>query len=170
MSVSTRSHTPSPSVSVSTCSHPPPPSPSVSVSTRIHKTVSTNHSLFEEKGEPEQNRTAALLLHLTAWPNRLALSFVVHRVFEPYFYHHDHFFFLSFFRLVMALILKLSSLSFSFFFFLPPPPPPPQHYHLFHHYCSSQCCYYCFMCSLLACRLAGTDCKNRQLPKILILV
>ena len=46
----------------------------------------------------------------------------------------------------------------------------PRHYHLFHHYSGSQCCYYCFMCSLLACRLAGTDCKNRQLPKILILV
>ena len=29
---------------------------------------------------------------------------------------------------------------------------------------------FCFMCSLLASRLAGTDCKNRQLPKILILV
>ena len=59
----------------------------------------------------------------------------------------------------------------------PPPPPPPllslslsflfflflqtRHYHLFHHYSGGQCCYYCFMCSLLACRLAGTDCKNR---------
>ena len=44
------------------------------------------------------------------------------------------------------------------------------HHHLFHHYSGSQCCYYCFMCSLRACRLAGTDCKNKQLPKILILV
>ena len=66
------------------------------------------------------------------------------------------------------LILKLSSLFFFFFslslFLLT------WHYHLFHHYSGSHCCYYCFMCSLLACRLAGTDCKNRQLPKILILV
>ena len=30
-------------------------------------------------------------------------------------------------------------------------------YHLLHHYCGSQCCYYCFICSLLACRLAGTE-------------
>ena len=44
----------------------------------------------------------------------------------------------------------------------------PRHYHLFHHYSGSQCCYYCFMYSLLACRLAGTDCKDRQLPKMLI--
>ena len=42
-------------------------------------------------------------------------------------------------------------------------------YHLFHHFSGSQCCYYCFKYGLLACRLAGTDCKNRQLPKILIL-
>ena len=27
-----------------------------------HKTVSTDHSLFEEKGEPKQNRAEALLL------------------------------------------------------------------------------------------------------------
>ena len=33
-------------------------------------TVSTNHSLFEEKGEPKRNRAAALLLRL----NRLSLS------------------------------------------------------------------------------------------------
>ncbi len=77
-------------------------------------------------------------------------------------------------RRVLTLILKLSTLSsssssfYSFYFilflFL-----PTRHYLLFHHYSGSQCCYYCFMCSLLACRLAGTDCKNRQLPKILIL-
>ena len=33
-----------------------------------HKTVSTNHSLFEEKGEPKRYRTEVLLL--TARPNR----------------------------------------------------------------------------------------------------
>ena len=27
-----------------------------------HKTVSTNHNLFEEKGEPKRHRTAVLLL------------------------------------------------------------------------------------------------------------
>ena len=27
-----------------------------------HKTVSTNHNLFEEKGEPKRNRAEALLL------------------------------------------------------------------------------------------------------------
>ena len=27
-----------------------------------HRTVSTNHNLFEEKGEPKRNRTEALLL------------------------------------------------------------------------------------------------------------
>ena len=36
--------------------------------------MSTNHSLFEEKGEPKRNRAAALLLRLTARPNRLSLS------------------------------------------------------------------------------------------------
>ena len=50
------------------------------------------------------------------------------------------------------------------------PTPSPRHYRPFHHYCGSQCCYYCFMCSLLACRLAGTDCKNRLLPNVFILV
>ena len=34
-----------------------------------HKTVSTNHKLFEEKGEPKQNRAETHLL--TARPNRL---------------------------------------------------------------------------------------------------
>ena len=28
----------------------------------------------------------------------------------------------------------------------------------------------CDMCSILACKSAGADCKNRQLPKILIFV
>ena len=36
--------------------------------------LSTNHSLSEEKGEPKRNRAAALLLCLTARPNRLSLS------------------------------------------------------------------------------------------------
>ena len=37
-----------------------------------HKTVSTNHNLFEEKGEPKRIRTEVLLLtSLTARPNRL---------------------------------------------------------------------------------------------------
>ena len=34
-----------------------------------HKTVSTNHNLFEEKGEPKRYRTE--VLPLTARPNRL---------------------------------------------------------------------------------------------------
>ena len=39
-----------------------------------HKTVSTNHNLFEEKGEPKRYRTEVLPLtgyRLTARPNRL---------------------------------------------------------------------------------------------------
>ena len=45
-----------------------------------HKTVSTNHNLFEEKGEPKRYRTevlpltSLLTLRLTARPNRLTLS------------------------------------------------------------------------------------------------
>ena len=81
------------------------------------------------------------------------------------FLSSSFFFFLSLLRRVLTLILKWSTLSSSFysfyfilFLFL-----PTRRYLLFHHYSSSQCCYYCFMCSLLACRLAGTDCKNRQL-------
>jgi len=39
-----------------------------------HKTVSTNHNLFEEKGEPKRYRTEVLpLTSLTAMPNRLTL-------------------------------------------------------------------------------------------------
>ena len=38
------------------------------------RTASTKHNLFEEKGEPKRNRAAALLLRLTAGPNRLSLS------------------------------------------------------------------------------------------------
>ena len=40
-----------------------------------HKTVSTNHNLFEEKGEPKRYRTEVLpitSLFLTARPNRLS--------------------------------------------------------------------------------------------------
>ena len=37
-----------------------------------HKTVSTNHNLFQEKGEPKRYRTEVLpLTSLTARPNRL---------------------------------------------------------------------------------------------------
>ena len=37
-----------------------------------HKTVSTNHNLFEEKGEPKRYRTEVFpLTSLTAWPNWL---------------------------------------------------------------------------------------------------
>ena len=40
-----------------------------------HKTVSTNHHLFEEKGEPKRYRTEVLqLTSLTARPNRLTES------------------------------------------------------------------------------------------------
>ena len=39
-----------------------------------HKTVSTNHNLFEEKGEPKRYRTEVLpLTSLTARPNRLTI-------------------------------------------------------------------------------------------------
>ena len=45
-----------------------------------HKTVSTNHNLFEEKGEPKRYRTEALpltsLKRLTTRPNRLTESAV----------------------------------------------------------------------------------------------
>ena len=37
-----------------------------------HKTVSTNHNLFEEKGEPKRNRAEALLL--TSPANALPLG------------------------------------------------------------------------------------------------
>ena len=47
-----------------------------------HKTVSTNHNLFEEKGEPKRCRTEVLpLTNLTARPNRLTtrpLSSMLH--------------------------------------------------------------------------------------------
>ena len=37
-----------------------------------HRTVSTNHNLFEEKGEPKRYRTEVLpFTSLTARPNRL---------------------------------------------------------------------------------------------------
>ena len=39
-------------------------------------------------------------------------------------------------------------------------------YQIRHHYCGSQCCYYCFICSPLACRLARTVYKIRQVPKL----
>ena len=39
-----------------------------------HKTVSTNHNLFEEKGDPKRYRTEVLpLTSLTARPNRLTM-------------------------------------------------------------------------------------------------
>ena len=41
---------------------------SVGSNGQSHKTVSTNHNLFEEKGEPKRYRTEVL----TARPNRLA--------------------------------------------------------------------------------------------------
>ena len=42
------------------------------VSIGSDKTVSTNHNLFEQKGEPKRYRTEVLLLtNLTARPNRL---------------------------------------------------------------------------------------------------
>ena len=83
-------------------------------------------------------------------------------------FHHILF---SFFFSVIGFWLIFLFFSTSlFFFFLHPPPPPPPTLSSFHHYCSIQSCYYRFLCSLLACRLAGTDCKNRQLPKIVILM
>ena len=45
---------------------------SVGSDAQSHKTVSTNHNLFEEKGEPKRYRTEVLpLTSLTARPNRL---------------------------------------------------------------------------------------------------
>ena len=44
-----------------------------------HKTVSTNHNLFEEKGEPKRYPTEVLPLSLTVRPNRLTyLGYVFH--------------------------------------------------------------------------------------------
>ena len=44
----------------------------------MHRTVSTNHNLFEEKGEPKRYRTEALpLTNLTPYPvrpNRLLIE------------------------------------------------------------------------------------------------
>ena len=84
------------------------------------------------------------------------------------FHHHNYFFSLSSgfgfdFKIIISLLFFF---SFFLLFLRPPPPPPPPP--LRHHYFGSLCCYYCFMCSLLTCRLAGTDCTNRQLPTILI--
>ena len=98
--------------------------------------------------------------------------FVVHRGSEPHFSSSSLSFFFFFFFLSFLLCMSSNfgsgrEVSFFLFFLFPF---PFRQYHVFHHYCGSQCCYYCFMCSLLACRLAGTDCRNRQLPKILILV
>jgi len=40
-----------------------------------HKTVATNHNLFEEKGEPKRYRTEVLpLTSLTTRPNRLTVT------------------------------------------------------------------------------------------------
>ena len=50
-----------------------------------HKTVSTNHNLFEEKGEPKRYQTEVLsLTSLTARPNRLTMYF---QCADPSFYH-----------------------------------------------------------------------------------
>ena len=49
-----------------------------------HKTVSTNHNLFQEKGEPKRYRTEVLpltSLNLTARPNRLTPPFLVRNQF-----------------------------------------------------------------------------------------
>ena len=54
-----------------------------------HKTVSTNHNLFEEKGEPKRYRTEVLpLTSLTARPNRLTNQILmmctqISKRFEP---------------------------------------------------------------------------------------
>ena len=50
---------------------------SVGSDVQSHTTVSTNHNLFEQKGEPKGNRTEVLLLtsrtsYHTARPNRLS--------------------------------------------------------------------------------------------------
>ena len=39
-----------------------------------HKTVSTNHNLFEEKGEPKRYRTEVLLSEITALSNFYLVS------------------------------------------------------------------------------------------------
>ena len=47
-----------------------------------HKTVSTNHNLFEEKGEPKRYRTEVLPLSgLTARPNRLTIALLPSRAY-----------------------------------------------------------------------------------------
>ena len=48
---------------------------SVGIDEQSHKTVSTDHNLFEEKGEPKRYRTEVLpLTSLTTRPNRLTDS------------------------------------------------------------------------------------------------
>ena len=53
---------------------------SVGSAGQSHKTVSTNHNLFDEKGEPKRYRTEVLPLdqpqRLTARPNRLTFDVV----------------------------------------------------------------------------------------------
>ena len=46
-----------------------------------HKTVSTNHNLFEEKGEPKRYRTE--VLPLTARPNRLTSEVAITFICTP---------------------------------------------------------------------------------------
>ena len=49
---------------------------SVECDEQSHRTVSTNHNLFEEKGEPKRYRTEVLpLTNLISRPNRLTFSF-----------------------------------------------------------------------------------------------
>ena len=47
---------------------------SLIVRTKLQDSVHKPQPLSEEKGEPKRNRAAALLLRLTARPNRLSLS------------------------------------------------------------------------------------------------
>ena len=49
---------------------------SVGTDGQSHKTVSTNHNLFEEKGEPKRYRTE--VLPLTARPDRLTQKWLLH--------------------------------------------------------------------------------------------
>ena len=51
---------------------------SVASDGQSHKTVSTNHNLFEEKAEPKRYRTK--VLPLTARPNRLTYFFFLHLI------------------------------------------------------------------------------------------
>ena len=59
---------------------------------QIHKTVSTNHNLFEEKGEPKRYRTEVLpLTSLTPYRHaKAAHMYKIHKLHQRYTLHFRH--------------------------------------------------------------------------------